>query len=219
MKTGARFWQLIGLVFIILIGYALAELHDDVTAKEMQFNSLQQLLFRQQALLRDNHWIVNLRSVEKIRQAWLDYLPDDDSAAVAKANLLRNVRAMGKNAGVAGLTVRATDAEFGEKTNNSTAAGGSLHPGYGSKSAAAKLDTLPLGVQMIKLQVTGRFEPVAFAKLLRALKEERRSSIIERVSVRGAQLDLNMRYYWRLNTDNPVTITRKANAQPVAGAF
>lgn len=219
MKAGARFWQLIGLVFIILSGYALAELHDAVTAQEKQFNSLQQLLSRQQALLRDNQWIANLRSIEKIRQAWLDYLPADDSAAVAKANLLRDVRAMGKNAGAAGLTVRATDAETGEKTDYSTAATGSLRPGYGSKSIAAKSDALPLGVQLIKLQITSRFEPAAFAKLLHALKEERHSAIIERISVRGAQLELDVRYYWRLNAGNTVTITRKANAQPVVDAF
>lgn len=197
MKTGTQFWQLIAWVFVILSGYALAELHDAVEAKEKQLNSGRQLLIRQQAMLRDNRWVANLRAIEPVRQAWIDYLPHEDSAAISKANLLREMHTISHNAGVPGLTVLATDAE--NEANFSSPVNTSL-PAYGSKSATAKPDELPSGVQVIRLQITGRFEPVSFAKLLRALKDEKPSAIIERVSVHGAQLELNMRYYWRLST-------------------
>ncbi|MFZ6749295.1 hypothetical protein [Undibacterium sp. Ren11W] len=197
MKTGERFWQLIGFVFGILSIYGLLEFSDAINAKQAQLGSLQQLLSRQEALLRDNHWTENLDSVEKVRKAWTSYLPVEKTPTFAKAHLLSDVRNFAKEAGITNLTVTATDAEGGEKTDDKTSS--KAQPAVRFAGEKKKEEPLPKGVQMIKLTVTGRFDPVAFYKLLEKQEEAQRFSVIERLTVRGAQMELGIRCYWRLD--------------------
>jgi hypothetical protein len=197
MKTGERFWQLIGLVFGILSIYALLELSDALNAKQTQFASVQQLLSRQEALLSDNHWAENLASVEQVRKAWTSYLPVEKTPTFAKARLLSDVRNFAKEAGITNLMVTATDAEGGEKTDDKTSS--KVRPAARFGGEKNKEEPLPKGVQMIKLTVTGRFDPAALHKLLQKQEEVQRFSAIERVTVRGAQLELGIRCYWRLD--------------------
>jgi hypothetical protein len=204
MKTGQRFWQLIGLVFGILSIYALLELSDALNARQTQLASLQQLLSRQEALLSDNHWAENLASVEQVRKAWTSYLPVEKTPTFAKARLLSDVRNFAREAGITNLMVTATDAEGGEKNNDRTNTQARPAARFGGEKN--KEEPLPKGVQMIKLTVTGRFDPAAFHKLLKKQEEAQRFSVIERVTVRGAQLELAIRCYWRLDP------THSANA-------
>lgn len=202
MQTGQRFWQLIGFVFFILLVYGLLELSDAIAARQVQLKNQQQLLSRQETLLRDNRWVENLRSAEQLRQAWMNYLPTEKSPTFAKARLLSDLRNLAKEAGIANLVVTATDAEGGdkinEKTNDKTAAGSVTRPGTRFGSDKNKEDALPAGVQMIKLTIAGRFDPAAFNKLLQKQADTQRFSVIERVTVRGSQLELGIRSYWRL---------------------
>ncbi len=198
MKTGARFWQLIGLVFFILAAYGLGELSDAVVAKEKDLNNQQLLLSRQEVLLHNNNWIENLHSVENVHKAWLSYLPVENSATFAKARLLSDIRVVTKNAGFTGVSVTATEAEGGDKSTSSSGTTTAQRQAYQFGSDKKKTDTLPAGVQMIKLTVTGRFDPASFNKLLLALEEEQRFAVIERVTIRSAQLELGIRCYWRL---------------------
>ena len=198
MNTGARFWQLVGVVVLILGGYVLAELHDAVQAKQKQLESQQQLLFRQQALLRDNRWIENRREIERIQREWLAYLPVEESATVAKAHLLSEIRAVAQQAGIQNLNVTATDAEGGQSSTSTGVAGTTRAPSR-SGDAKAKAAQLPAGVQVIKLRVAGNFQPTAFVKLLLALEQEQQFAIIERLTVRGTQLEVGIRCYRRFN--------------------
>jgi hypothetical protein len=203
MKTGERFWQLIGLVFGILSIYALLELTDALNTKQTQFASVQQLLSRQEALLHDNRWTENLDSVDKVRKAWMSYLPVEKTPTFAKAHLLSDVRNFAKEAGITNLMVTATDAEGGANSDDKTS---KVRPVARFGNEKNKDELLPAGVQMIKLTVTGRFDPAAFHKLLKKQEEAQRFSVIERVTVRGAQLELGIRCYWRLDP------THSANA-------
>ena len=202
MQTGQRFWNLIGLVFFILIAYGLMELSDAIAARQLQLKSQQQLLTRQEALIKDNHWPENLRAVDQVRKGWMNYLPVEQSATFAKARLLSDFRDMAKEAGVANLTVSATDSEGTDKANEKTGD----TKGSGSIPRAItrfgtdknKESPLPTGVQMIKLTIAGRFEPAAFNKLLKKQADARNFAVIERLTVRGGQLEMGIRYYWRL---------------------
>ena len=85
--------------------------------------------------------------------------------------------------------------EESEKSN--AASGYNSNTSFSLNNKNADIDTLPEGVHLIKVKLGGRFEPVAFTKLLQAL-EEGRFTIVERVSVRGVQMELDLRYYWQL---------------------
>ncbi len=214
MKTGARFWQLITLVLLILAAYGLGELYDAVDAKEKDFHNQQLLLSRQEALLQNNHWVENQHVVENIYKAWLSYLPTENSATFAKARLLTDIRTVAKNAGLTGLSVTATDAEIGDKSasNLGTTPQRQTYQFGGDKK---KINTLPAGVQMIKLTIGGRFDPASFNKLLLALEAEQRFTVIERVNIRGTQLELGIRCYWHLGAGTQVdkvqpSLTEKA---------
>lgn len=196
MKTGTRFWQLIGLVFLILGGYGLAELHDAVAVKQKQLETQRQLLFREEALLKDNRWKTNLRAVNQVREQWLNYLPVENSAAVAKAHLLSELRSAAQTAGMSSLTVSATDSESVEQAKPATSTAANA---YSKSRKDAKSNALPSGVHMIKVNIAGRFDPASFTRLVRVLEEERRFTIVERLSVRSTQLELSVRCYWRLN--------------------
>ncbi len=215
MNTGARFWQLVGVVVLILGGYALAELHDAVQAKQKQLESQQQLLFRQQALLRDNRWIENRQEIERIQREWLAYLPVEESATVAKAHLLSQIRTVAQQAGIQNLNVTATDAEGGQPATSAGATGTARtnsvsRPG----DAKPKADQLPAGVQVIKLRVAGHFQPTAFVKLLLALEQEQQFAIIERLTVRGTQLEVGIRCYRRFNA-GPANLKANSPSAPI----
>lgn len=193
MKTGARFWQLIGLTFLILAWYGLAELDDAVTAKQKQLQDQRMLLTKQEDLLRDNQWKSNLADIEKIRTKWLAYIPEENSPALAKAHLLNDLRSAAVNVGILNATVNATEGELEEQAGSSAASTNSAY----AKASENKAKTLPTGLHVIKVNIVGRFDPAAFTKLIRVLEDERRFAVIERVSVRGVQMDLNLRCYWR----------------------
>lgn len=212
MKTGARFWKLIGLVILILGAYGLAELHDSVKAADKQLVSQQQLLSKQRALLHENHWTTDLESVDQVRQAWLKHLPAENTAAVAKAHLLNDIRSVARSAGMTSLSVTATEMEDNEASKAPSAYG--FNPGQKKTEAEA----LPAGVHLIKVKIEGRFNPSAFAGLMKALEEEGRTTIIERVSVRGAQLELNLRFYWLMGTGKNAAISRHRDVSLVADA-
>ncbi|MCU6434934.1 hypothetical protein LPB67_14245 [Undibacterium sp. Jales W-56] len=195
MKTGERFWQLVGMVLLILVAYGLAELYDVNVAQQKQLESQRQLLLRQESLLKNNHWAANLLAVQKVQSAWMTYLPVEKSSTFAKARLLSDVRDLAKDAGIVNIAVTATDAEGGEKTDAAYGHYGAQTSNQ-SGSDKSKLDVLPSGVQVIKLTVTGRFDPAPFTKLLRSLEEVQRFTVIERVVVRGTQLEIGIRCYW-----------------------
>lgn len=228
MQTGKRFWQLIGFVFFILIVYGLMELSDAIAARQLQLKSQQQLLSRQEALLRDNHWPENLRLADQARKAWMSYLPVEKSPTFAKARLLSDIRNIAKEAGIANLTVTATDAEGGDKASGQ--AGDKANSGNVARPLARfgadkkKDDLLPVGVQMIKLTLSGRFDPVAFNKLMQKQADVQRFLVIERVTVRGAQLELGIRSYWRIEPNalpgtSTVSVTGKPALLPAKNGF
>jgi hypothetical protein len=204
MKTGERFWQLIGFVFFILFMYGLMELSDALTARQAQITNLQQLLTRQENLVRDNHWLENAKAVENIKNAWLDYLPVEKTPTFAKAHLLSEVRNFARDAKINNLIVSATDAEGGEQTGNNANTKPIAKSSSTTRFAADKNkeNVLPVGVQMIKLTISGRFDPAAFNSFLQKQADSQRFSVIERVTVRGAQLELGIRCYWRLDPAN-----------------
>ena len=208
MKTGARLWQLVGMVILILGAYGLMELYDAIKVKKNQLDIQLQLVLKQKELLRDNHWVEDLAAVDLVRQAWLTYLPSADSVAVAKAHLLNDMRSLAQNAGITNLYVTATEIEADEKSN--TAFGYNSNTGsasnFSSSSHKVDADVLPEGVHLIKVKLGGRFDPAVFTKLLRALEGEGRFTIVERASVRGAQMELNLRYYWRMSHDKAVVM-------------
>lgn len=218
MKTGARFWQLVGLVFFILGAYGLAELYDAIQAKEKQLDSQQQLVKKQRALLHNNHWAANLAAVDSVRQAWLTYLPQEDSVAVAKAHLLNDMRTLAQNAGMANLSVTATEVENDEKDNATPEHGNNARSknSFASSRKKSETDALPAGVQLIKVKLAGRFNPAAFTQLLRALGEEGRFAVVEHASVRGAQMELNLRCYWRMNTSKTAAKPENTNVSLIA---
>lgn len=205
MQTGKRFWQLIGLVFFILLVYGLMELSDAVVARQTELKSQQQLLSRQETLLLDNHWPEHLRSANQVHKAWLSYLPVEKSPTFAKAHLLSDLRNIAKEAGIVNLTVTATDAEGGDKFNEKNS--DKVNSAYAVRPVARfgvdkkKEDLLPADVQMIKLTIAGRFDPVAFNKLLKKQADAQRFSVVERISVRGVQLELGIRCYWRVESN------------------
>ena len=197
MKTGERFWQLLCMVMLILVAYGLAELYDVNVAQQKQLESQIQLLDRQESLLRNNRWPENLIAVQKVQKAWVSFLPTEKSPTFAKARLLSDIRDLAKDAGIPNLVVSATDAEGGDKADLPEYG---ARPTYQSNGDKNKLDVLPLGVQVIKLTVTGRFDPLAFTKLLHSMEEVQRFIIVERVIVRGAQMEIGIRCYWRVGT-------------------
>jgi hypothetical protein len=69
MKTGERFWQLLGMVMLLLVAYGLAELYGMNLAQQKQLESQSQLLDRQESLLKNNHWPENLIAVQKVQKA------------------------------------------------------------------------------------------------------------------------------------------------------
>lgn len=211
MKTGARFWKLIGLVILILGAYGLAELHDSVKAKEKRLDSQQQLLSKQRALAHENHWAADLESVDLVRQAWLKHLPSENSVAVAKAHLLNDIRSMARSAGMTTLSVTATEME-----DNETSKAASSY-GFNSSQKKIEAEVLPAGVHLIKVKIEGRFNPSAFAALMKAL-EEGRPTIIERVSVRGTQMELNLRCYWLMGAGKTAAISRHRDVSLMADA-
>ncbi|MET3119126.1 hypothetical protein AAKU64_003365 [Undibacterium sp. GrIS 1.8] len=206
MKTGERFWQLVGMVMLILIIYGLTELYDLNTVQKKQLDSQNELLDRQERLLKNNQWRENLIAVQQVKKAWIEFLPTEKSPTFAKARLLSDIRDLAKGAGVPNLAVTAADAEGGDKTDLSPGAfkAKSTYQTNGDKN---KLDVLPSGVQMIKLTVTGRFDPLAFTKLLHSFEEAQRFTVVERAIVRGAQMEIGIRCYWRLD---PVLAQEKA---------
>ncbi|MDO8178821.1 MAG: hypothetical protein Q7T62_11295 [Undibacterium sp.] len=228
MQTGKRFWQLISFVFFILIVYGLMELSDAIAARQLQLKSQQQLLSRQEALLRDNHWPENLRLADQARKAWMSYLPVEKSPTFAKARLLSDLRHIAKEAGIANLTVTATDAEGGDKASDKVgdkaSAGNVARPLARFGADKNKDDLLPVGVQMIKLTLSGRFDPVAFNKLMQKQEEVQRFLVIDRVTVRGAQLELGIRSYWRIKPNalpgtSTVPVTGKPALLPAKNGF
>lgn len=210
MKTGARFWQLVGLVIFILATYGLAELHDAVKAREKQLDNQQQILSKQRLLLHDNHWGADLAAVDSVRQAWLAHLPLEDSVAVAKAHLLNEMRLLAQNAGMTNLSVTATEVEDKEKGNATSSYG------FNSGQKRAEADALPEGVRLIKVKLEGRFNPASFTQLLRTLEEEGRFTIVDRASVRGAQMELNLLCYWRMNASKSAAISHNPDASLIA---
>lgn len=211
MNTGERFWQLIGMVVFILAAYGLMELVDFNAALQKQVQSQQQLLARQESMLKINHWQKDLNEVERIQNAWMAYLPAEKTPTFAKARLLSDVRNIAKDAGVANLSVTATDSEGGDKVEVGTKspAQKSTQGGYQSIGDKNKVDVLPSGVQMIKLTITGRFDPMAFSKLMLTLDDVQRFTIVERVTVRGAQLEMGIRCYWRVGTNTDVDQSKR----------
>ena len=213
MKTGARFWKLIGMVILILSAYGLMELFDAIKARNSQLGIQQQLLLKQRILLHDNHWVADLAAIDLVRQAWLAYLPSADSVAVAKAQLLNDMRSLAQNSGLTNLSVTATEVDENEKSNTAS----SYNSGLGSTSAFSssykKSDTEapPKGVHLIKVKLGGRFDPAVFTKLLRAL-EEGRFTIVESASVRGTQMELNLRYYWQMNLSKAAVMPENTGA-------
>lgn len=213
MKTGARFWKLVGLVALILGAYGLADIHDSVKAGEKRLDSQLQLLSKQRALVHENHWAADLESVDLVRQAWLNHLPSENSVAVAKAHLLNEVRSMARSAGMTTLSVTATEVEDNETSKASSSYG------FSSSQKKTEAEVLPAGVHLIKVKIEGRFNPTAFAALIRALEEEGRSTIIERVSVRGAQVELNLRCYWLMSAGKAAVVSRLHDASLMAIAI
>lgn len=219
METGKRFWQLIGFVAFILIAYGLLELSDAITARQTQLKGLQTLLTRQETLLRDNHWNLNLREAEQARKAWMNYLPAEKTPTFAKAHLLSDLNRYAKEAGMFSIVVTATDAEGSDKANDK----------IGDKAAASiaprpfprfgvdkkKEDLLPAGVQMIKLTISGRFEPATFYKFMQKLADSQRFSVVDRVTVRGLQLEFGVRCYWRLGAN--VNVNTETETNPNSG--
>lgn len=200
MKTGERFWQLISLTILILVGYALAEFSDAVDAKEKALQDQRVLLSKQEALVHDKQWDKNLATIEKLRQDWLEYLPVEPSPAVAKAHLLNELRSAALNAGITNAVVNATDsASVDQSSYNSTSTGNS-DLGKQPTQQSSKTNTLPKDVHLTKADINGRFDPSAFNKLMQTL-EERRFAVIERVDIRGTQITLNLRCYWHADTD------------------
>lgn len=200
MQTGKRFWNLMGLVFVILITYGLMELSDSIMARQLQLKSQQQLLTKQEVLIRDNHWPENLRAIDLVRKGWMNYLPVEKSPTFAKARLLSEFRDMAKEAGIANLTVSATDSESSDKENagETTVSGSVPRPVTRFGADKNKENPLPAGVQMIKLTIAGRFDPAAFNKFLKKQTDAQNFAVVERLTVRGGQLELGIRYYWRL---------------------
>ena len=220
MQTGKRFWNLMGLVFFILVAYGLMELSDAIVARQLELKSQEQLLTRQEALIRDNHWSEDLRAVDQVRKGWMNYLPVEKSATFAKARLLSDFRDMAKEAGITNLTVSATDSEGDDKASDK--AGNTTTSGSAPRTVARfgteknKESALPAGVQMIKLTIAGRFEPTAFNKFLKKQADAHNFAIVERLTVRGGQLELGIRYYWRLEPQIVQKIgTGTAIKQPV----
>ncbi|MFZ6672751.1 hypothetical protein [Undibacterium sp. Xuan67W] len=203
------------MVMLILVAHGLAELYDANVAQQKQLESQTQLLDRQESLLKKNHWTENLLAVQKVQKAWIGFLPTEKSPTFAKARLLSDIRDLAKDAGIPSLAVTATDAEGGEKTDLS-AGGYGTKSSYQSNADKTKLDVLPSGVQMIKLTVTGRFDPLAFTKLLHSLEEEQRFTVVERAIVRGAQMEIGIRCYWRVDT---AFAKDKAESQSVSRAL
>lgn len=206
MQTGKNFWQLVGMVFFILIAYGLMELSDAIVAGGKQLEVQQKLLSRQKTLLRDNRWPENLHAADQARKAWTRYLPVEKSATFAKARLLSEIRLIAKDSGIANLTVTATEVEEGN--DSSKRAGNRGGSGYAARPVARlgksknDDDRLPAGVHMIKLTVSGRFDPAGFYKLLQKQADAQRFSVAERITVRGTQLELGIRCYWRLETNS-----------------
>lgn len=228
MQTGKRFWQLIGFVVFILMALGLLELSDAIVARQAQLKSQKILLARQEALIRDNHWEVNLRAAEQARKAWMNYLPAEKTPTFAKAHLLSDLRNYAKEAGMFNIIVTATDAEGGDKANDkvnekaATSISARPVPRFGADKK--KDDLLPAGVQMIKLTISGRFEPATFYKFMQKLTDAQRFSVIDRVTVRGMQLELGMRCYWRVGSVANVSVDAgpnpdKLGLSPVKAAF
>lgn len=218
MQTGKRFWQLISFVFFILCVYGLMELSDAIVARQTQLKSQQQLLYRQEVLLQDNRWTEHLRSADQVRNAWLSYLPIEKSPTFAKARLLSELRNFAKEAGMTNVTVTATDAESGDgasdKVNDKAGPANVVRPAVRFGTDKKKEDLLPAGVQMIKLTIAGRFDPAAFYKFMQKQADAQRFSVVERVTVRGVQLELGIRCYWRLEPNS----IRSTNSGSVASA-
>jgi hypothetical protein len=205
MQTGKNFWQLVGMVFFILIAYGLMELSDSIAAGGKQLEAQRKLLSRQKTLLRDNHWPENLHAADQARKAWMRYLPLEKSATFAKARLLSEMRLIAKDSGIANLTVTATEVEEGNDASERT--GNKVGSGYAAGPVARfgknkNDDRLPAGVHMIKLTVSGRFDSAGFYKLLQKQEDAQRFSVVERITVRGTQLELGIRCYWRLETNS-----------------
>ncbi|MBR7794046.1 MULTISPECIES: hypothetical protein [Undibacterium] len=210
MQTGERFWQLVGAAIFILCAYSLAELFDSNAARQKQLANQQQLLVRQQAALKESRWDQKLKDAERIQKAWLAYLPAEKSATFAKARLLSDVRQLAKDAGIVGVTVSAQDAEGGEKTDAALTS-------YGTKSAQDKTkSSLPSGVQMIKVTLIGRFDPTPFGRLLDTLEDQQKFTVVERVLVRGTQLEVNIRCYWHLDAGADQSVAATTDAAPLA---
>lgn len=214
MQTGERFWQLVGAAIFILCAYGLAELFDSNAARQKQLANQQQLLVRQQAALKESRWDQKLKEAEQVQKAWLAYLPVEKSPTFAKARLLSDVRQMAKDAGVVGVTVSALDAEGGEKT-------GTALTSYGTGSSTSaqdktKVSKLPSGVQMIKVTLIGRFDPAPFGRLLDVLEDTQNFTVVERVSVRGTQLEVNIRCYWHLDAQADKSVTAITDTTPLA---
>lgn len=210
MKAGARFWQLIGMVMLILGAYGLIEQYDTVKIKKNQLDTQKQILLKQKTVLNDSHWVEDLAAVDSVRTAWLAYLPTADSVAVAKAQLLNDMRSLAQNAGVTNLLVTATEVE---KEKNSLASGYNSNFGstayLSSDRNPAEIDTLPEGVLLIKVKLGGRFEPAAFTALLQEL-ENGRFAVVERISIRGVQMELSLRHYWQRNLSIAGNVSEKA---------
>jgi len=196
MRMGERFWQLIAVVFAILVLYGLTSLYDFNVVQQKQLLNQQQLLMKQQAMLKGNHWQSYAKDAEKLKKAWLAYLPTERSPTSAKAKLLSDIRALAQNSGIPNVVVSAGDAEGGESVKSG-------NPFYADKSelgskASSKSQSLPTQVQMIKLTINGRFDPIPFKHLIRNIDETLPFTVIDSVRVRGTQLEMGIRCYWRI---------------------
>ena len=112
------------------------------------------------------------------------------------------------------MTVTATEEVANEKSStasdyNSSA---SYTDNFSSSNKKTGANTLPAGVNLIKVKLGGTFDPAAFTKLLRAIEEGGRFTIVERATVLGTQMELNLRYYWRINHRNTATLPEHSNA-------
>lgn len=207
MKTGDRFWQLIGLVFFILGAYGLVDLYDQIKEKNNQLDRQYQILVKHQMLMQNDFWAKNLKAVNLVQKAWLSTLPLEDSVAVAKAHLLNDMRVLAKNTGAINLSITASEIEEDDNAtsvdNNTVSSQNKTSNNYKKNEP----ESLPVNVHLIKVKLTGRFDPTVFTKLIHNLEESGKIITIERVSVRGPQMELNLRYYWR---NNPVKATTMA---------
>ena len=198
MQTGNRFWYLISIVAMILVIYGLLNLQDAIGAQQKQLDTQISLLQKQKKMLAGNEWIKNLKQAETAQKQWRSYLPAEKNITYAKAKLISDFRNLALDSGMTGISVNANEQDGNEKT--ALASIGKESGGNTLTRKDSKADALPDNVQMLKLSLTGRFDPIAFNKLIKRLDDANRFIVIEKVSAKGAQLEIGVRCYWQTET-------------------